>query len=1440
MTSVSGRESQSGDFASCETCSAGSIANSSGTFSNSDGERHEEDFQSRQSHSINESEDVFKEVPTFGLINEGYTCYLNALLQLLYHTTLFRTSVLRIPRKEESLKGEKQENRSCSGDYEDSRDDDWDSDLDSLQSSPAPPRPPLHYALQELFYLMQIRAAPNRTLRLTASFGWNQEDLRVQQDIQEMAALLRDRISEAMMGTPVEGTVDRVFGGLGLQIVETHDKTFRSCRPDEFFDIHIPINGFTELYKSLESLTASEELVGDNQYLTEIDGKSVFKDATKSYRFVQFPPVIWFHLKRFQMDVNSPSLALQKVHTPLCFPPVLDLSKLEHREASKFLNEEDLSRLRKSIIPEDSSAVYDLYGVVVHRGSASSGHYFCYVHEWDDEKLKFRRWLKYDDTQVEVVGAEKAIEENYSKERAWPSPLKTSAGSRFNSPLRNSSSTSGFCRGRGTLSRSRKPEREVHSPLYNVYDKVDPHTSAYILAYVRRDVASTIFAEINKDDITPSLCHSVQRELEREAHLMRMEQERRESLFLYFLTNRRLAECTAECTMKGFQLVNEASSSFSSPSSSNLVGPLHYPVELALRLRKSDLLQNVYETLAQQPCFLTRGLGAHQFRLWLWDPFSAIGALADRSWNRASCKALPIYEECQRHTVAFSHFIARSESHRPLEIYLYVEEPTPFLSLLPTLHMYPLVKRFQCIEPGTYKIGFRHAIHEGVISLVLGARHSSAKGDPTCAVELQLLQTSTGWHARKPRTAYPVSPVGGALIVEIPLPLMRGAEGGEARVDDITLTVVEESNQRSSSGAMILLPWRVTDMHIRLQERSLPSSSGSSDYEKAYRVGGESFSPTAQHMMSLEDVTSIRKSTTSAASSTYLCTPQIPQTGTDRILVFFKLFDTLTDTMRYLGSALMDRFATVQSCAVLVQCLMGFPIGGHQSLLKQPLSFFLEESTGGFVELDGMEDLWHNRLSCGSILVTQIRSIPPVYRYSLVSSIPNQMGSVVLVSILEFSCQLEHNENRVLKALRAFKESHSTYSDKRKKRKSDNPYELELPCFQSLAITIVQHVTAFLSRQWSYLSLCEAIGDALNHNPNYLELYYPTDFSCSPFSSPAYFPSSSLSGSLPANPNSSRAISLLPIFPHEDGRFESEWMSPQAEGVQRASSFSSPQLPIQRLPHVRSHKKEYLIPITLRDEKGNPQFRQMYTLGSHCTAGEVVRTVLDSVPSWVKELNPFGSFPALCEKNHHFILVIVDDVLHRILQCVEVPAKREDLASIGELLEPHASCRRLSLYVQRCSQLVAGERRFACCGVSIEEINDFVPDVGSIGQSFIVTMHPTTTVIEALEVILKAICCTTRILHPPPKSILRLYRGLLEVFPQPDRAIGASYTVLQRECPTALWTVALNYKKDYFEDFCLPKGGSERGNNSEAAPSSRASQQSTPRPLYLPRTGKNV
>lgn len=95
------------------------------------------------------------------LRNQGQTCFLNVVLQALYHTNEFRNCVMKISEADDK---------------------------------------PVALALQQLFRELQIAGHSVGTEKLTKSFKWTAKYLAKQHDVQEFLRYMLNEIENLMKG----------------------------------------------------------------------------------------------------------------------------------------------------------------------------------------------------------------------------------------------------------------------------------------------------------------------------------------------------------------------------------------------------------------------------------------------------------------------------------------------------------------------------------------------------------------------------------------------------------------------------------------------------------------------------------------------------------------------------------------------------------------------------------------------------------------------------------------------------------------------------------------------------------------------------------------------------------------------------------------------------------------------------------------------------------------------------------------------------------------------------------------------------------------------------------------------------------------------------------------------------------------------------------------
>lgn len=308
------------------------------------------------------SYDSKKETGFVGLKNQGATCYMNSLLQTLYHIPYFRKAVYHMPTTEN------------------------DNPLNSI---------PL--ALQSLFYKLQYNDTSVSTKELTKSFGWDTYDSFMQHDVQELNRVLCEKLEDKMKGTVVEGTIQQLFEGHHMNYIECVNVDYKSTRKESFYDLQLDVKGCRDVYASFDKYVEVERLEGDNKYHAEDHG---LQDAKKGVLFLDFPPVLQLQLKRFEYDFMRDTMV--KINDRYEFPLQLDLD----RENGRYLAPGADKSVRN---------LYTLHSVLVHSGGVHGGHYYAFIRPTLSDQ-----WFKFDDERVTKEDLKRALEEQYGGEEELP------------------------------------------------------------------------------------------------------------------------------------------------------------------------------------------------------------------------------------------------------------------------------------------------------------------------------------------------------------------------------------------------------------------------------------------------------------------------------------------------------------------------------------------------------------------------------------------------------------------------------------------------------------------------------------------------------------------------------------------------------------------------------------------------------------------------------------------------------------------------------------------------------------------------------------------------------------------------------------------------------------------------------------------------------------
>ncbi|PHH89690.1 hypothetical protein CDD83_5496 [Cordyceps sp. RAO-2017] len=286
-----------------------------------------------------------------GLRNLSNTCYLNSLLTQLYMNTEFRRFIMAAP---------------CRG--------------------PTGPQQLLFHT-QKVFGFMQESyrryVDPTSLVSSIKTYEDTIIDIHNQMDVDEFYSLLFDRWEGQLLRPEDKRTLRSFYGGQLVQQVKSKECEHISERLEPFSAIQCDIKGKGTLEESLQAYVDGEIMEGDNRYKCSTCDHHVV--AVKRACLKDVPDNVMFHLKRF--DFNLRTLQRSKINDHFSFPRTIDLRPytIEH-----------LSEAGSDVAEED---VFELVGILVHSGTAESGHYYSYIKE-RPSAADNDSWIEFNDDVV--------------------------------------------------------------------------------------------------------------------------------------------------------------------------------------------------------------------------------------------------------------------------------------------------------------------------------------------------------------------------------------------------------------------------------------------------------------------------------------------------------------------------------------------------------------------------------------------------------------------------------------------------------------------------------------------------------------------------------------------------------------------------------------------------------------------------------------------------------------------------------------------------------------------------------------------------------------------------------------------------------------------------------------------------------------------------------
>lgn len=171
----------------------------------------------------------------------------------------------------------------------------------------------------------------------------------------------------------------QIFGGKIRSQLKCTQCDYESNTYDPFLDLSLEISRAHSVQRALQRFTAGEVLDGQNSYKCPKQNKMV--KAIKRMSIETAPNTLIIQLKRFEFSRSG-----RKISKHVDFDETIDLAPFMSHAQPK------------------GSAIYDLYGILVHDGfSMHSGHYYSFLRSAGGE------WHKFDDSRVAPSSARNAM-----------------------------------------------------------------------------------------------------------------------------------------------------------------------------------------------------------------------------------------------------------------------------------------------------------------------------------------------------------------------------------------------------------------------------------------------------------------------------------------------------------------------------------------------------------------------------------------------------------------------------------------------------------------------------------------------------------------------------------------------------------------------------------------------------------------------------------------------------------------------------------------------------------------------------------------------------------------------------------------------------------------------------------------------------------------------